>query len=420
MSNHFADLQSLQSELVTRLDLRRTDVSRMRDEELRLLAGQCIREIMTARGIAQGADRVRLERQLLQDAVGRGVLEDLLDDDEVTEIMVNGPEAIFIEREGILSRSTLRFAGAAALARVIERLLQPTGRRVDEASPMVDARLPDGSRINVIIPPLAVHGTAVTIRKFGQRRFGIQELMAAGALSRDMAAFLEAAVRERRNIVVSGGTGSGKTTLLNALSALVPEGERIVTIEDSAELQLDHPNLVTLQSRPSNLEGQGLVTIRELVRNALRMRPDRIVVGECRGGEALDMLQAMNTGHSGSLTTAHANSPRDLLSRLEVMVLMAGMDLPVAAIREQVASAVNLVVQQARFPSGRRRIVQITEVTGMEGGRIQMQEIFRFDPAGAESPGGRFIASGNQPVFLENRELATLGLTRAMFAGAAS
>jgi pilus assembly protein CpaF len=409
-------LQALQSELVARLDLRRTDVSRMHDGELRALAGQCIRDIMAGRGIAPGEDRARLERQLLQDAVGRGVLEDLLDDEEVTEIMVNGPHDIFIEKRGVILRSPRRFTGNAALARVIERLLQPTGRRVDEASPMVDARLPDGSRINVIVPPLSVNGAAVTIRKFGQRRFGMQELVTGGALSGDMAGFLEAAVRERRNIVVSGGTGSGKTTLLNALSALVPAGERIVTIEDSAELQLHHPNLVTLQARPSNLEGQGLVTIRELVRNALRMRPDRIVVGECRGGEALDMLQAMNTGHAGSLTTAHANSPRDLLSRLEVMVLMAGMDLPVAAIREQVASAVNLVVQQARSGSGQRRVVQITEVTGMEGGRIQMQELFRFESRGSATE-GRFRACGNQPVFLEDRDLGALGLARAMFAG---
>jgi pilus assembly protein CpaF len=417
MDRELAALQVLQSELVARLDLRRTDVSRMRDEELRVVAGQCIRDIMTGRGIAPGAERERLERQLLQDAVGRGVLEDLLDDDDVTEIMVNGPRDIFVERRGVLSRTALRFAGEAELARVIERLLHPTGRRVDEASPMVDARLPDGSRINVIVPPLAVQGAAVTIRKFGQRRLGLPELVAAGALSADMAGFLEAAVRERRNIVVSGGTGSGKTTLLNALSALVPAGERIVTIEDSAELRLHHPNLVTLQARPSNVEGQGLVTIRELVRNALRMRPDRIVVGECRGGEALDMLQAMNTGHAGSLTTAHANSPRDLLSRLEVMVLMAGMELPVTAIREQVASAVNLIVQQARFPCGRRRIVQITEVTGMEGGRIQAQDLFRFESLGGDTLGGRFVACGNQPLFLEDRDLDALGLARAMFAG---
>ena len=410
-------LQDLQAELVARLDLRRTDVNRMDDGELRRVAGQCIRDIMSGRGIAPGADRERLERQLLQDAVGRGVLEDLLDDDDVTEIMVNGPAQIFVERRGVLSRTTRCFAGGAELARVIERLLLPTGRRVDEASPMVDARLPDGSRINVIIPPLALQGAAVTIRKFGQRRLGLSELLAGGALSQDMAGFLEAAVRDRRNIVVSGGTGSGKTTLLNALSALVPDAERIVTIEDSAELQLDHPNLVTLQARPSNVEGTGLVTIRDLVRNALRMRPDRIVVGECRGGEALDMLQAMNTGHAGSLTTAHANSPRDLLARLEVMILMAGMDLPVAAIREQVASAVDLIVQQARFPCGSRRIVQISEVTGMEAGRIQLQDLFRFESRDGSPGRGSHVACGNQPLFLEDRDIQALGLARSMFTG---
>jgi pilus assembly protein CpaF len=283
---------------------------------------------------------------------------------------------------------------------------------------MVDARLPDGSRVNVIIPPLALSGMTVTIRKFGRRRMGMGELLGAEALSMDMARFLELAVRTRRNIVVSGGTGTGKTTLLNCLSELIAPGERIVTIEDSAELQLSHDNLVTLEARPRNSEGRGLVSIRDLVRNALRMRPDRIVVGECRGGEALDMLQAMNTGHDGSLTTAHANSPRDLLSRLEVMSLMAGMELPLAAVREQIASAINIVVQQARFACGSRRITSISEVTGTESGRIQMQDLFRFESAGTNSAGqvcGRFRSCGNHPVFLETLDTSDRTAAARMF-----
>ncbi len=397
-------IASVQSELIARLDLRRTDISGMHDEELRGLAQRCIRDILATRGLPMGVEPQRVERQLLQEAVGCGVLEDLLADESVTEIMVNGAGTVFVERAGRLSLAPLQFSSERALSRVIERLLVATGRRVDEGSPMVDARLADGSRINVVIPPLALNGPAITIRKFGQRRLELADLLAFGALSVDMARFLEVATLERRNVVVSGGTGSGKTTLLNVLSQLIPPGERVVTIEDSAELQLGHPNLVTLQARPSNLEGQGLVSIRDLVRNALRMRPDRIVVGECRGGEALDMLQAMNTGHNGSLTTAHANTPRDLLSRLEVMVLMAGMDLPVLAIREQIASAVNLIVQQARFACGARRIVLIAEVTGMEGGRIQMQDLFRFERTGVNASGhteGYFTGCGNLPVFLE-------------------
>lgn len=395
--------------LLGRLDLRRTDVSRMGESELRGIAAQSLREVLDEQGVAEGPSRLRLERRLLQDVVGRGVLEDLLDDEEISEIMINGPGDVFVERRGVISRSEHAFVGDESLARVIERLLVPTGRRVDESSPMVDARLPDGSRINVILPPLAVHGAAVTIRKFGRRRFSLDELVSQSALSSAMAEFLQAAVRCRCNIVVSGGTGSGKTTLLNSLAAEVPPSERIVTIEDSAELQLDHPNRVALQARPPNLEGQGLVTIRDLVRNALRMRPDRIVIGECRGGEALDMLQAMNTGHAGSLTTAHANSPRDVLSRLEVMVLMAGMDLPVQAIREQIASAVTLIVQQIRDQGGRRRIAQITEVTGMEGGRIQTQDLFRHHPARG------FEACGNPPSFLEGLGAAHFGISQDLF-----
>ena len=397
-------ISAVQGELVTALDLRRNDIAGMHDGQLRALAQRCIGDIVARHALPTGIDRQGIERQLLQEAVGRGVLEDLLSDDSVTEIMVNGPNAVFIERAGRLALAPVRFSSARALSRVIERLLSDSGRRVDEGMPMVDARLADGSRLNVIIGPLALNGPALTIRKFARHALSLEDLILRGALSAQMGELLQHAVQHRRNIVVSGGTGSGKTTLLNVLSALIPQNERVVTIEDSAELQLQHPNRVILQARPSNLEGQGTVTIRDLVRNALRMRPDRIVIGECRGAEALDMLQAMNTGHNGSLTTAHANTPRDLLSRLEVMVLMAGMDLPVQAIREQMASAVNLIVQQARFACGIRRIVSITEVTGMEGGRVQMQDLFRFQQTGVDAQGrseGHFTGCGNLPIYLE-------------------
>jgi pilus assembly protein CpaF len=399
-----ADSRGLHEELIQRLDLRRTDIRRMSDAQLWQLAQRHLREILDQRGGVVGSERSAVEKSVLQEVVGLGALEDLLADESISEIMINGPANIFVERAGRIARSPRRFTSDRALGGVVERLLQTSGRHVDESSPMVDARLPDGSRVNVIIPPLALNGTAVTIRKFGRHRMGMGELLGAEALSMDMARFLELAVRARRNIVVSGGTGTGKTTLLNCLSELIAPEERIVTIEDSAELQLHHDNLVTLEARPRNSEGRGMVSIRDLVRNALRMRPDRIVVGECRGGEALDMLQAMNTGHDGSLTTAHANSPRDLLSRLEVMSLMAGMELPLSAVREQIASAVNIVVQQARFACGSRRIVSISEVTGTESGRIQMQDLFRFERTGTEANGrilGRFRSCGNHPVFLE-------------------
>lgn len=398
-----SDLEQLHGELLRRLDLRRTDVNRMSDAELWRLAEHHVRDMLD--GAVPAARRAVLEKRLLQEVVGLGLLDDLLRDDSISEIMVNGPDAVFIERAGCLERTALRFSGPRALQGVIERLLQRTGRRVDESSPMADARLGDGSRINVVVPPLATGGAALTIRKFGRARPDMTHMVANGTLSAPMARFLEVAVRSRRNIVVSGGTGTGKTTLLNCLSGLIPQGERIVTIEDSAELQLHHDNLVSLEARPSNTEGRGLVTIRDLVRNALRMRPDRIVVGECRGGETLDMLQAMNTGHDGSLTTAHANSPRDLLSRLEVMTLMAGMELPLQAVREQIASAVNLIVQQARFACGTRRVVVIAEVTGTESGRIQMQDLYRFERTGNTAGGitqGRFVCCGNEPVFFES------------------
>jgi pilus assembly protein CpaF len=294
----------------------------------------------------------------------------------------------------------------------IERIVSPLGRRIDESSPMVDARLRDGSRVNAIIPPLALRGPCLTIRKFSKKKLTADDLIGFGAISEPMVKFLKVAVEQRRNIVISGGTGSGKTTLLNVLSNFIPPDERIVTVEDAAELKLVQPHLVSLEARPPNLEGKGQVTIRDLVKNCLRMRPDRIVVGECRGGEALDMLQAMNTGHDGSLTTAHANTPRDLISRLEVMVMMSGMDLPVQAIREQVASAVDMVVQQTRFSDGSRRVVNITEITGVEGGTIQMQDIFVFEQTGFNEQGrvvGHFKATGRVPEFYE--DLRKRGIT---------
>jgi pilus assembly protein CpaF len=314
-------------------------------------------------------------------------------DDAVTEIMVNGPECIYVERNGRLQRTPRRFTTPASLMSVVDRIVTPLGRRIDEGSPLVDARLPDGSRVNAIIPPLSLVGPVLTIRKFARRKFGLDELERIDALDRNISDFLKVCIRFRKNIIISGGTGTGKTTFLNALSEYIPDGERIVTIEDSAEIRLHQEHVVSLESRPANIEGSGEVGIRDLVRNALRMRPDRIIVGECRGGEALDMLQAMNTGHDGSLTTAHANAPRDALSRLEVMTLMAGMDLPVRAIREQIASAVDIIVQLSRFPDGRRRVTSVTEVDGMEGDSVLTQELFRFQQTGIDAEASCTVGS---------------------------
>lgn len=336
--------------------------------------------------------RERFVERVIADSVGLGPLEVLFQDSAITEIMVNRFDQVFIEKHGVCERSDVRFSSEASVREVIDRIVSPLGRRIDEASPMVDARLPDGSRVNAIISPLAVKGSSLTIRRFAAKRLGPADLIAGESATRSMLALLQLAVTHRLNVVVSGGTGSGKTTLLNLLSGWIPPQERIVTIEDAAELQLTHENLVSLEVRQANSEGRGLVTVRDLLKNSLRMRPDRIVVGECRGGETLDMLQAMNTGHEGSLTTIHANSPRDALSRLEVMVLMAGFELPLIAIREQIASAVDVLVQQQRCTDGRRRIVSISEVTGVESGVIQTQEIFQW-----RADNGRFSATGIVP-----------------------
>lgn len=398
--------------LLVTIDLRRTDFSRLSDQELRSETEALILELVDhMEGIPQAIDRAKLVNDVLYEAVGLGPLEKLLADDSISEVMVNTADEIFVERNGRLERHPVRFTSNAAVHKIIERIVAPIGRRIDESMPLVDARLRDGSRVNAIIPPLALKGPCITIRKFMKKRLQVDDLVRFGTLSQEMVRFLEVCVAYRKNIVISGGTGSGKTTLLNVLSNLIPEGERIVTIEDAAELQLNHEHLVTLESRPPNLEGRGAITIRDLVKNALRMRPDRIVVGECRGGEALDMLQAMNTGHDGSLTTAHANTPRDLLARLETMVLMAGIDLPILAIREQIAAAVDIVVQQSRFCCGSRKVTHITEVIGVEAGKIQLQDVYVYRQSGFNKDGvvqGFFTGCGFIPSFYE--ELSRIGI----------
>ncbi len=359
-----------------------------------------------------GLERKRLIKEVQDDVLGFGPLEPLLADKGVTEIMVNGPDRVYIERGGQLSAAGVSFTDEEHLRRVIERIVTRVGRRIDESSPLVDARLEDGSRVNAIIPPLAFSGSTLTIRKFSHDALSVADLIGLGTLSPEMAELLQACVNARLNIIISGGTGTGKTTLLNVLSSFIPDGERIITIEDAAELKLQQEHLVRLESRPPNVEGKGEVTIRDLVRNALRMRPDRIVVGEVRGAEALDMLQAMNTGHDGSLSTVHANSPRDALSRLETLVLMAGMDLPLRAIREQIAAAVDVVVHLGRLRDGTRRVIGVSEVHGMEGQTITMQDIFTFDYGAGLDQRGRFLgrtqATGVRPLFADR--FADLGI----------
>jgi pilus assembly protein CpaF len=350
-------------------------------------------------------ERARLVDSLINDVLGLGPLEQLLNDPAITEIMINGPRQIYIEQAGKLTLSSVSFESNAQLLQVIDRVVSSIGRRVDESSPMVDARLKDGSRVNVIIPPLALNGPTMTIRKFSAERLNVDDLIRFETMTREMAELLRACVRARLNILVSGGTGSGKTTTLNVVSSFIPDDERIITVEDAAELQLHQDHVVTLESRPSNVEGRGRISIRDLVINCLRMRPDRIVVGECRGGEALDMLQAMNTGHDGSLTTVHANNPRDTMNRLETLVLMAGAELPSRAIREQIASAIDIVVQQARLRDGTRKVVNISEVVGIEGESIKIQDIFIFKQTGVDEEGkveGYFTATGIVPECMEH------------------
>ncbi len=403
-SDSYADLKGriqgrLLSELNT-LDLGERDQVRHHIEELfnTILAEESM--------VLSRTERQRLFEAIVAEILGFGPIEILLSDESISEVMVNGPKDIFVERKGNLVRANVVFESNDHVMRIIDRIVAPLGRRVDESSPLVDARLPDGSRVNVVIPPIALNGPTVTIRKFSKKPLTIEDLIRFGSMTPEIAELLRGCVFGRLNMVVSGGTGSGKTTLLNVLSNFIPDDERIITVENAAELQLQQDHVVTLESRPPNIEGRGEITIRDLVINCLRMRPERIVVGECRGGEALDMLQAMNTGHDGSLTTLHANNPRDSLSRLEVMCLMAGMELPVRAIREQVASALDVICQQSRLRDGSRKIMQITEVQGMEGEMITMSDIFEFEQTGLE--GGKIIGrikpTGIRPKFNQRIE----------------
>lgn len=379
------------------------------------MALEILKEDETIRG---HIDRKKVVEELTNDLAGFGPINPLLLDEDVSEVMVNGPNFVYCERKGKLELTSIQFRDDEHVMSVIEKIVSPIGRRIDESSPMVDARLPDGSRVNAIIPPLALNGPTVTIRKFSKDPFTINDLINFGSLTKEMAIFLEACVKARLNIFVSGGTGSGKTTTLNVLSNFIPDDERIVTIEDAAELQLGQDHVVSLESRPANIEGKGAITIRDLVRNSLRMRPDRVVIGEVRGAEALDMLQAMNTGHDGSLATGHSNSPRDMISRLETMVLLAGVELPVKAIREQIAGAIDLIIQQTRLKDGSRKIVSITEVQGMEGDVIVLQDIFSFRQEGLTSDGkiiGRLAPTGVRPKFYERLETSGIHIPANVF-----
>lgn len=402
--------QKLLSELDPSMDPRSPEVRNTIEELFNtILADENI--------VLSRAEKTRLFESIVAEILGFGPLEILLADETISEIMVNGPKNVYIEQKGRLTRSNVVFENDEHVLRVLDRIVAPLGRRIDESSPMVDARLPDGSRVNAIIRPLALVGPTITIRKFSKKPLTVEDLIRFGSMTAEMAEFLRACVIGRLNGVVSGGTGSGKTTLLNVLSGFIPNDERIVTIENAAELQLRQEHVVTLETRPPNIEGRGEVTIRDLVINSLRMRPDRIVVGECRGGEALDMLQAMNTGHDGSLTTAHANTPRDCLARLETMCLMAGMDLPVRAIREQIAAAVDVIVQQERLRDGTRKVTKVTEIQGMEGDIITMSDIFEFEQTGFEAGKviGRVRPTGLRPKFIDRIEAAGIHLPPSVF-----
>ena len=399
------------AELDPRMDLGNAD-------EVRRSVEETFGAVLEAEGISlTRVERLRLFEAISAEILGFGPIEPLLKEPSISEIMINGPKQVYVERAGKLERADVEFNDDEHVMRVIDRIVSPLGRRIDESSPTVDARLPDGSRVNAVIPPIALNGPTVTIRKFSKDPFTVEDLIRFGTFTAEMATFLKACVEARLNIVVSGGTGSGKTTMLNVLSSFIPDDERIVTIENAAELQLRQDHVVRLESRPPNIEGKGEVSIRDLVINSLRMQPERIVVGECRGGEALDMLQAMNTGHDGSMTTAHANSPRDTLSRLETMCLMAGMDLPVRAIREQIASAVDLIVQQDRLKDGTRKITNVTEVQGMEGDVIVLQDIFTFQQTGVESGKivGRMKPTGIRPKFIHRFEVHNIYLPPNIF-----
>ena len=412
----------IQNELLKRMDMKKLTVQGVDREGLEDNAREKIRQIIdevVANGrLPQGIDPVRLEDDVFNEAMRLGPLEDLLDDDSVSEIMVNGPEKVYVERNGKLQLSDCQFSDDASVLAIIERIVAPLGRRIDESQPYVDARLADGSRVNAIIAPLALSGPTITIRKFSRQALTTEDFIRFGTWTSDAAAFMKLCVTLRKNVIVAGGTGSGKTTLLNLLSGFIPSTERIVTVEDAAELRLQQPHVVRLEARPPNIEGKGAVTIRDLVKNCLRMRPDRIIVGECRGGEALDMLQAMNTGHDGSLTTVHANSPRDVISRLETMVLMSGMDLPSRAIREQIASAVDVIIHESRMSDGTRKVTAITEVTGLEGNQIVMQDLFAFRQTGVDGQGrilGEMKPTGAVPTWIDQVKSRGLEVDMSMF-----
>jgi pilus assembly protein CpaF len=415
----FAEIrQAAQAEAVHELgqELSEGDVP---EEELHEQVTKAVDQALAEAGTPLSTtDRARLVREITHNILGYGPIEPFLADPEVTEVMVNNHHTIYVERRGLIEETDVRFGSERHLLQVIDRIVAQTGRRIDESSPMVDARLPDGSRVNAIIPPLAITGPSLTIRKFSREPLSMDDLVSFGSLSHQAAAFLEACVEGKLNVLISGGTGTGKTTLLNVLSSFIPERERIITIEDAAELKLAQRHVISLEARPSNIEGRGAITIRDLVRNALRMRPDRIVVGECRGGEAVDMLQAMNTGHDGSLTTIHANSPRDALARTETLVLTAGFDLPLKAIRDQIASAFDLIIQVNRLVDGRRRITHITEVGRMEGDVITLQDIFVasfVDEAGGDQVTSKMVHTGIRPGFGEKLEQHGVTLPKGLF-----
>ena len=414
--------EQIQEELIVRMDLKRLTASGIDREGLEKQAREKIAEIVAevqrSGKLPRSIDPERIKKEVFNEALRLGPLEDLLADESVTEIMVNGPHQVYVERGGRLQLTDLQFSDDASVLAIIERIVAPLGRRIDESQPYVDARLKDGSRVNAIIPPLSLIGPSITIRKFAKKKLTVEDFIRFGTWNADAARFMDVCVKLRKNIIVAGGTGSGKTTLLNLLSSFIPETERIVTVEDAAELKLAQPHVVRLEARPANVEGKGAVTIRDLVKNCLRMRPDRIIVGECRSGEALDMLQAMNTGHDGSLTTVHANSPRDVVSRLETMVLMSGMELPSRAIREQIASAVDIIIHESRLADGSRKVTAITEVTGLEGQQIVMQDLFTFRQSGVDENGrilGEFKPTGAMPTFFDTLKSRGINLDPKIF-----
>jgi pilus assembly protein CpaF len=412
--------KQIHEELLERLDLKRLSVAQAGTSDLSKRARDIIEQIVAdvEDRLPEGYKSDALAKEVFDEALGLGPLEDFLDDPEVTEIMVNGYNQIYIERAGKLSLTDMSFVDEASVNSIIERIVAPIGRRIDESQPYVDARLLDGSRVNAIIPPLSLIGPVITIRKFSRDPFTVEQLVEMGSVTPAMIRFIDACVKVRKNIIISGGTGTGKTTFLNVVSSFLPEEERIVTIEDAAELRLTQDHVVKLEARPPNIEGKGAITIRDLVRNSLRMRPDRIVIGECRGGEALDMLQAMNTGHEGSLTTIHANTPRDAMARLETLVLMAGMELPLRAIREQIGSAIQMVIQLSRYVDGTRKVSHVTEICGMEGDKIVMQDLFEFKQTGYDADNkvvGQLQPTGNVPTFLNEFQVRQIPIDANIF-----